>query len=68
MPIKVLWANSMLVSVKKSWEIFPIKQKFNTMTAFVDNEKCQNQISFFQTENEYNRVDLLQRKSKSTQW
>ena len=36
-PIKVLRANSMLVSIKTSWGIFPIKQKFNTMAAFVDS-------------------------------
>ena len=40
MPIKVLWANSMLVGIKKSWGIFPIIQKSNTMTAFVDSENC----------------------------
>ena len=40
MPIKVLRANSMLVGIKKSWGIFPIKQKSNTMTAFVDSENC----------------------------
>ena len=40
MAIKVLLANSMLVDIEKSWGIFPIKQKSNTMTAFVDSENC----------------------------
>ena len=68
MPIKVLRANSMLVDIKKSWGIFPIKQKSNTMTAFVDSENHQNQISFVLPKNEYHRADLLQLKSKSAQW
>ena len=42
MPIKVLQANSMLVGIKKSWGSFPIKQKSNTRTAFVDSENCEN--------------------------
>ena len=40
MPTKVLRANSMLVSIKKSWGIFPIKQKFDTMITFIDSENC----------------------------
>ena len=68
MPIKVLRANSMLVSIKKPWGIFPIKQKSNTMTAFVDSENCYNQISLLQPENEYHCADLIWRKTKSAQW
>ena len=58
----------MLVSIEKSWGIFPIKQKFNTMTAFVDSENCLNQISLLQPENEYHRAVSLRRKTKSAQW
>ena len=67
-PINVFRANSMLVSIKKSWGIIPIQQKFDTMAAIVDSENCQNQISIFQPENEYYRADLLLCKSKSAQW
>ena len=58
----------MFVSIEKSWGIFPIKQKFNTMAAFLDSENCQNQISLLKLENEYHRADLLRRKTKSAQW
>ena len=57
----------MLFSIGKTWGIFPIKQKFITMAAFVDSENHQNQISFFQPENEYHRADLLWRKIKPAQ-
>ena len=58
----------MFVSIEKSWGIFPIKQKFNTMAAFVDSENYQNQISFLKPKNEYHPADLLQRERKSAQW
>ena len=58
----------MLLIIAKSWGTFPIKQKFDTMAAFVDSENCQNQISLLKLENEYHRADLLQRKGKSVQW
>ena len=48
--------------------MFPIKEKFNAMAAFVDSENCQNQISLLKLENEYHRADLLRRKTKSAQW
>ena len=41
-PIKVFLADSMLLSIRKSWEIFQIKQKFNTIAAFVDSKNYQN--------------------------
>ena len=44
MPIKVLWANSMLVSVRKLWGIFPIKQKFDTMAAFLYSKNFETRI------------------------
>ena len=68
MPIKVLQANSMLVDIEKSWGIFPIKQKSNTMTAFEDSENCLNQISLLQPKNDFHCAELLQQKRKSTQW
>ena len=68
MHIKVFQADSMLLGIEKSWGIFQIKQKFNTMAAFVDSENHQNQISFVLPKNEYHRADLLQLKSKSAQW
>ena len=44
MPIKVLRANSMLVSIKKSWGIFPIKQKFDTMAAFLYSKNSESRL------------------------
>ena len=58
----------MLVSIKKLWGIIPIKQKFNTMAAFVDSKNYQNQISLLKPKNEYHCAELLQRKRKSAQW
>ena len=67
MPIKVFRADSMLLSIGKSWEIFPIKQKFNTMTAFVDSKNYQNQMSFFQPKNEYLCADFQRCKNQPAQ-
>ena len=52
----------MLVSIKKSWGIFLIKQKFNTMAAFVGSKNYQNQISLLKPKNEYHHAELLQQK------
>ena len=68
MPTKVFRADSMLLGIEKSWEIFPIKQKFNTMAAFVDSKNYQNQISLLKPKNEYHRAELLKHKRKSAQW
>ena len=35
--IKVLQANSIILGTRKLWVIFRIKQKFDTMAAFLDN-------------------------------
>ena len=58
----------MLLSIGKSWEIFQIKKKLNTMAAFVDSKNYQNQISLLKPKNEYHRAESLQRKRKSAQW
>ena len=58
----------MLLSIGLSLGIVPIKQKFNTMAAFVDSKNYQNQISLLKPKNEYHRAELLQRKRKSAQW
>ena len=68
MPVKVFQGDSMLLSIGKSWGIFPIKQKFNTMAAFVDSKNYQNQISLVKPKNEYHRAELLKQKRKTAQW
>ena len=68
MPTKVFRADSMLLGIEKSWGIFPIKQKFNTMAAFVDGKNYQNQIVLLKPKNEYHCADLLLGRSKSTRW
>ena len=67
-PIKVFRADSMLLSIGKSWGIFPIKQKFNTMAAFVDSKNYQNQISLLKPKNVYHCAELLQLIRKSAKW
>ena len=52
----------MLLNIGKSWGIFPIKQKFNTMAAFVDSKNYQNQISLLKPKNEYHRADCYNEK------
>ena len=54
--------------MEKSWGIFLIKQKFNTMAAFVDSKNYQSQIILLKPKNEYHRAELLIRKRKSAQW
>ena len=39
--IKVCWTNSIILGTRKLWWIFPINQKFDTMTAFLDNPILQ---------------------------
>ena len=58
----------MRLSIGKSWGIFPNKQKFITMAAFVDSKNYQNQINLLKPKNEYHRAKLLQQKRKSAQW
>ena len=36
--MKVLQANSIILSTRKLWWIFPIKQKFDTTASFLDNQ------------------------------
>ena len=57
-PIKVFPAKSMLVSIKKSCGIIKIKQKFDTMAAFVGSENFQNQTIFIQPENKYHCAEI----------
>ena len=38
--MKVLQPNSIILGTRKLWWIFPIKQKFDTRAAFLDNPKC----------------------------
>ena len=38
--MKVLRPNSIILGTRKLWWIFPIKQKFDTTAAFLDNPKC----------------------------
>ena len=38
--MKVLQPNSIILGTRKLWWIFPIKQKFDTTAAFLDNPKC----------------------------
>ena len=38
--MKVLQANSIILSTRKMWWIFPIKQKLDVTEAFLDNPKC----------------------------
>ena len=64
MPIKVLRANSMLVSVKKSWGIFPIKQKFDTMAAFLYSKNSETKL-VSSSKTCYHCADLVLRRSKS---
>ena len=68
MPKKIFQADWMLLSIRKSWGIFPIQQKFNTMAAFVDSKNYYNQISLLKPKNEYHRAVSLQQKRKSAQW
>ena len=38
--MKILGTNSIILGTRKLWWIFPIKQKFDTTAAFLDNPKC----------------------------
>ena len=56
MPIKVLGPDSMLLSVRKLWEMFSIKQKFNRMAAFSCSEHFETRpISSFKNA----KLDIL---------
>ena len=35
--MKVLGTDSIILGIRKLWRMFPIKQKFHTMAAFLDN-------------------------------
>ena len=67
MPIKVLGANSMLVSIKKSWGIFLIKQKFDTIAAFLFSKNYETRI-VSSSKTCYHCVDLVLRRSKCAWW
>ena len=43
--IKVLQPNSITLGIRKLWRIFPIKQKFNTRTAFFYSKNFWNQTN-----------------------
>ena len=64
--MKVFLADSKLLSIGKSWDIFPIKQKLNTMAAFVDSKNYQNQISLLKPKSVYHRAELLMKKEICT--
>ena len=67
MPFKVFGADSMRLSIKKSWGIFPIKQKFDTMAAFLYNKNFQTRL-VSSSKTCYHCADLLLRRSKTARW
>ena len=44
--MKVLRADSIILGSRKLLQIFPIKQKFDTTAAFLDNPKISNFVKF----------------------
>ena len=73
--MKVLQPNSIIVGTRKSWQIFPIKQKFDTTTAFLDNLNCSiwSKLvmfltmfsTYFHTENTVKNITKLETKLKN---
>ena len=60
--MKVLGTNSLILGTRKFWQIFPIKQKFDTTAAFLDNPNFSiwsNLVMFLRVFSEYKEVELL---------
>ena len=64
--MKVLRPNSITLGTRKLWWIFPIKQKFDTTTAFLDNAKCSvlsNLTIFLTVFSEASRCTMVKKLS-----
>ena len=64
--MKVLRPNSIILGARKLWWIFPIKQKFDTTAAFLDNPKCSilsNLTIFLTVFSETSRCTMVKKLS-----
>jgi len=64
--MKDLRPNSIILGTRKLWGIFPIKQKFDTTTAFLDNPKCSiwsNLTIFLTVFSETSRCTMVKKLS-----
>ena len=67
LPIKVFQADLMLLSIRKSWRIFPIQQKFDTMAAFLYSKNSETRL-VSSSKTCYHCADLVLRRSKTARW
>ena len=66
--MKVLRPNSIILGTRKLWWIFPIKQKFDTTAAFLDNPKCSiwsNLTIFLTVFSETSRCTMVKKLSQN---
>ena len=64
--MEFLQADSIILGTRKLWRIFPIKQKFDTTAAFLDNPKCSilsNLTIFLTVFSETSRCTMVKKLS-----